>query len=162
MSYSAYWKIRKQPFLINWKALGNAHEIMFCFNDIIQKTTIILGGYQSTLIAKPDNYMAGVATPASLGFPLSYHRRVVATKSTTSYNYPGKALLLYADSNTIIHFCKVLYLFLLSFDISITAEWVTFIIFFLCRRTQYSPPLSGNPAPLWCNKPFPDRLTRYP
>ena len=71
MSYSAYWKIRKQPFLINWKALGNAHEIMFCFNDIIQKTTIILGGYQSTLIAKPDNYMAGVAAPASLGFPLS-------------------------------------------------------------------------------------------
>lgn len=69
MSYSAYWKIRKQPFLINWKALGNAHEIMFCFNDIIQKTTIILGGYQSTLIAKPDNYMAGVAAPASLGFP---------------------------------------------------------------------------------------------
>ena len=84
MSYSAYWKIRKQPFLINWKALGNAHEIMFCFNDIIQKTTIILGGYQSTLIAKPDNYMAGVAAPASLGFPLSYHRRVVATKFTTS------------------------------------------------------------------------------
>ena len=111
MAYSAYWKIRKQPFLINWKALGNAHEIMFCFNDIIQKTTIILGGYQSTLIAKPDNYMAGVAAPASLGFPLSYHRRVVATKSTTSYNYPGKALLLYADSNTIIHFCKVLYFF---------------------------------------------------
>lgn len=112
MAYSAYWKIRKQPFLINWKALGNAHEIMFCFNDIIQKTTIILGGYQSTLIAKPDNYMAGVAAPASLGFPLSYHRRVVATKSTTSYNYPGKALLLYDDNNTIIHFCKVLYYFL--------------------------------------------------
>ena len=55
--------------------------------------------------------MAGVATPASLGFPLSYHRRVVATKSTTSYNYPGKALLLYDDNNTIIHFCKVLYYF---------------------------------------------------
>ena len=51
--------------------------------------------------------MAGVAAPASLGFPLSYHRRVVATKSTTSYNYPGKAQLLYDDNNTFIHFCKV-------------------------------------------------------
>lgn len=66
----------------------------------------------STFIAKPDNYMADVAAPASLGFPLSYHRRVVATKSTTSYNYPGKALLLYDGNNTIIHFCKVLYYFL--------------------------------------------------
>ncbi|MCD8009038.1 MAG: hypothetical protein LUF68_08955, partial [Clostridiales bacterium] len=28
--------------------------------------------------------LAGVASPASLGFPLSYHRRVVATKFTTS------------------------------------------------------------------------------
>ena len=78
MSYSAYWKIRKQPFLINWKALGNAHEIMFCFNDIIQKTTIILGGYQSTLIAKPDNYMAGISrvspvVPSACGRYEIYH-----------------------------------------------------------------------------------------
>lgn len=100
MSYSAYWKIRKQPFLINWKALGNAHEIMFCFNDIIQKTTIILGGYQSTLIAKPDNYMAGVAAPASLGFPLSYHRRVVATKFTTS----DSRVHLFLSANSPAHF----------------------------------------------------------
>ena len=50
--------------------------------------------------------MAGVAAPASLGFPLSYHRRVVATKSTTSYNYPGKAQILYDDNIIFIPFCK--------------------------------------------------------
>ena len=31
-----------------------------------------------------NGLMAGVATPASLGFPLSYHRHIVATKFTTS------------------------------------------------------------------------------
>ena len=62
----------------------------------------------SFLFAKPDNYMAGVAAPASLGLPLSYHRRVVATKSTTSYNHPGKAQLLYYDNSIFILFCKVL------------------------------------------------------
>ena len=56
--------------------------------------------------------MAGVAAPASLGSPLSYHRRVVATKFTTSYNYPGRAQLLYDDHNIIILFCKVPYYFL--------------------------------------------------
>lgn len=63
--------------------------------------------YYRVIIAKPDNYMAGVAAPASLGFPLSYHRRVVATKSTTSYNYPGNAQLLYDNNSIFIHFCKV-------------------------------------------------------
>lgn len=51
--------------------------------------------------------MAGVAAPASLGSPLSYHRRVVATKFTTSYNYPDNAQLVYVNNSTAILFFKV-------------------------------------------------------
>ncbi len=50
--------------------------------------------------------MAGVAAPASLGSPLSYHRRVVATKFTTSYNYPDNAQLVYVNNSTAILFLK--------------------------------------------------------
>ena len=46
--------------------------------------------------------MTGVAAPASLGSPLSYHRRVVATKFTTSYNYPDNAQLVYVNNSTAI------------------------------------------------------------
>lgn len=49
-----------------------------------------------------NGYLAGVAAPASLGFPLSCHRRVAATKFTTSNNL----LLSYSYYIIFIRFDK--------------------------------------------------------
>ena len=56
----------------------------------------------SHIFAKPDDYLAGVASPASL----LTRRCVVATKFTTSNNHPDEALLLYVHYTGIILFCK--------------------------------------------------------
>ena len=62
------------------------------------------GVYLTDTPARPKSRdsLAGVASPASLGLPLSYHRRVVATKFTTSRN-PSS----YLHCTSLTLFCKV-------------------------------------------------------